>query len=116
MGRFLPRLAQLGHKPGQRWGREFYLDMIQFLTRVAIATGGDSFELGLRVAVKQLDRERDGEVIEDDVDEDWLSGQFPGVRGTVLDAAELVDPSFLDGGPVVKKGDDLAEVLKREFG
>lgn len=59
VGRFLVLLAEKGHKPGFRYGKELYLDMIQFFKLVSESVGVSPFDVALGVAVRDLTRRED---------------------------------------------------------
>lgn len=63
----LVRLAREGHKPGQRWGREFYNDFYEYLAKVADFTGRSPLDLAVRLAITDLTRVE----MSDDPDEDY---------------------------------------------
>lgn len=54
--RFLILLAERGHKPGFRYGKDLYLDMFDFFKKVSTAVGGSPMDIALRVAVMDLTR------------------------------------------------------------
>jgi hypothetical protein len=57
--KFLVLLAQRGHKPGFRYGKDLYLDMFEFFKRVSDAVGGTPMDVALGVAVSELTRRED---------------------------------------------------------
>lgn len=59
VGRFLVLLAEKGHKPGFRYGKDLYLDMIKFFKVVAESVGVSPFDVAIGVAVRDLTRRED---------------------------------------------------------
>lgn len=113
--KLLSMLGVHGLKPGLQWGKEFYSDMIKFLTCCADLTQTGTLEIGLRIAVQQLTRERDGELLEEEVSAKELGVLFQGSDPSV-DVLDLIDLDFEHLKPPKKQGDDLEEVLRRGFG
>jgi hypothetical protein len=72
-------------------------------------------EVGLRIAVRQLTRERDGELLEEEVSTKELEVLFQGSDPSV-DVLDLIDLDFERREPPKKQGDDLEEILRRVFG
>lgn len=59
VGRFLVLLAEKGHKPGFRYGKDLYLDMIEFFKVVGQSVGISPFDVAVGVAIRDLTRRED---------------------------------------------------------
>ena len=59
VGKFLVLLAEKGYKPGFRYGKDLYLDMIEFFKVVSASVGVSPFDVAIGVAVRDLTRRED---------------------------------------------------------
>lgn len=59
VGKFLILLAKKGYCPGSRYGKDLYLDLIEFFQVVARTLGVSPFEVAVRVAIQDLTRRED---------------------------------------------------------
>lgn len=56
VGKFLILLAAKGHRPGFRYGKDLYLDLIEFFRAAAESVGVSTFDVAINVAIKDLTR------------------------------------------------------------
>lgn len=59
VGRFLILLAKKGYTPGFRYGKELYLDLIEFFQVVSQSVGVSPIEVAVGVAIQDLTRRED---------------------------------------------------------
>jgi len=54
ISRLLVRLASAGHKPGFRWGSEFYFDFFDYIRVVAEVEGLSPIDIAVKLAIQVL--------------------------------------------------------------